>query len=224
MWKLLRKEYMQFDNVIFDLDSTLVSIEGIDELGRMVGKESEIQALTNAAMRGDVTLEEVFEKRLQIIQPTLLHLKKLSQLYCDSITEGAVELIAMLKKRGKNIFIVTGGYRNAITKVVKKLGVKSEHVFANELRFDIKGTYVGFQKNIPLWKNHGKAQIALKILKQFPGKNIVIGDGMSDLEIGLVAGTFIYYGGHVWRENIAAMSKYATKEKHMMKILNLIDP
>ena len=62
------KERMEFHNVIFDLDSTLVSIEGIDELGRMVGKESEIQKLTDAAMRGDVTLEEVFEKRLQIIR------------------------------------------------------------------------------------------------------------------------------------------------------------
>ena len=218
------KERMEFHNVIFDLDSTLVSIEGIDELGRMVGKESEIQKLTDAAMRGDVTLEEVFEKRLQIIRPTKLHIKKLSQLYCNSITEGAVELISTLKQRGKKVFLVTGGYRNAIEDVVRKLGLKNEYVFANELLFYSNGTYKGFQKNIPLWKNHGKAQVALQILKRYPGKNIVIGDGISDLELGLVAGTFVYYGGHVWRENIAAGSNYVIKEKNLMKIFDLIDP
>lgn len=215
---------MQFDNVIFDLDSTLVSIEGIDELGRMVGKESEIQALTDAAMRGDVTLEEVFNKRLHMIRPTRAHLNKLSQLYCNSITEGAVELIVSLKNRGKNVFLVTGGYKNAIENVARELGFQDDRVFANELMFNEQDEYVRFRKNIPLWKNHGKAQIVLQILRHLPGINIVIGDGISDLEVGLVAGTFIYYGGHVWREKIAQKSNFVLREKNLMKILDLIDP
>lgn len=217
------KGHMQFDNIFFDLDSTLVSIEGIDALGRMAGKASEIQALTNAAMRGDVTLEEVFEKRLRMIRPTRAHIQKLSQLYCDSITEGAIELIATLKQQGKHVFLITGGYRNAIVDVARMLGFQSDHVFANVLKFDGKGKYKGFQKNIPLWKNHGKTKIALRILKQYPGKNIMIGDGVSDLEVGHVVGTFIYYGGYVWRENIAHMSSYVLKEKNLMKIFDLID-
>jgi phosphoserine phosphatase len=97
-------------------------------------------------------------------------------------------------------------------------------VFANELLFYSNGKYKGFRKNIPLWKNHGKTRVALQILKEYPGKNIVIGDGISYLELGLVAGTFVYYGGHVWRENVAMGSSFIVKEKDLMKILDLIDP
>jgi len=214
---------MQFDNVIFDLDSTLVSIEGIDELGRMVGKTSEIQTLTRAAMHGDVTLEEVFEKRLQLIQPTRAHMKELSALYCNSITEGAIELIASLKQQHKNVFLVTGGYKHAVIDVARMLGIQQDHVCANVLRFDACGRYIGFHTNIPLWKNHGKTEIALQMLKKYPGKNLVIGDGMSDLELGLAVGTFVYYGGHVWRERIARSSHHILKEKNLLKILDLID-
>ena len=66
------------------------------------------------------------------------------------------------------------------------------------------------------WESTGR----LADFKTLSRKNIVIGDGISDLELGLVAGTFVYYGGHVWRKTLRWL-ELCNKEKNLMKILIL---
>ena len=60
---------MSFDRICFDFDSTLSRIEGIDELAKRVGLGEEMTKLTNAAMNGDVPLEAVYSRRLELIRP-----------------------------------------------------------------------------------------------------------------------------------------------------------
>ena len=71
---------MSFDVICFDCDSTLSKIEGIDELAKRVGLGDELSKLTDAAMNGDVALEEVYAKRLNLIKPNRADIEWLSMI------------------------------------------------------------------------------------------------------------------------------------------------
>ena len=88
-----------FQSVIFDVDSTLCSIEGIDELARMKGVQDQIVPLTNQAMEGKLSLEDVFSHRLEIIQPTERDIELLGNLYIQKLSSHIPEVIDELKKK-----------------------------------------------------------------------------------------------------------------------------
>jgi len=88
---------MSYRLVFFDVDSTLVTIEGIDVLGR---GDPQIVALTEAAMNGAIPLEEVYARRLEIIRPDRLVVESLGASYVASLVEGAAETIEALKAAG----------------------------------------------------------------------------------------------------------------------------
>ena len=85
---------MTFRIVFFDVDSTLVTIEGIDVLA---GGNREIAKLTDAAMNGEIPLDQVYAKRLEMIRPTRAQVDALAQTYVSSITTGAKEMLAELR-------------------------------------------------------------------------------------------------------------------------------
>ena len=102
-----------FKSVIFDVDSTLCTIEGIDELARMKGVQNRIVPLTQKAMEGKVSLESVFSHRLEIIQPTKEDIKELGNMYVDSLSPYASKVILELHRRGIDVFIVSGVYKDS---------------------------------------------------------------------------------------------------------------
>jgi len=77
---------MKYQNIIFDLDSTLSSIEGIDELGKLRNMGKRIKRLTREAMSGRLPFGEVFIHRLELIKPTKNELKIIGKLYKNNIT------------------------------------------------------------------------------------------------------------------------------------------
>ena len=85
--------------IIFDCDSTLSSIEGVDELARVAGEEAtqEIEKMTAQAMEGTISLESIFAKRLEIIQPSTDSVSKVGQLYIDTVEPSAKQVITTLK-------------------------------------------------------------------------------------------------------------------------------
>src|SRR5206468_1857082 len=97
--------------VFFDVDSTLVTIEGIDVLA---GGRPEIARLTEAAMNGDVPLDEVYGRRLELIEPTRASVEALGTQYIHSIVEGAAEIIEELQRAGALVHLVTAGLESAI--------------------------------------------------------------------------------------------------------------
>lgn len=196
---------LQYKNYIFDLDSTLVTVEGIDLLGEWKGVGKQIATLTQIAMNGEGNLDNIFTTRLSLIQPTKKDLIHLGQVYCEHITPGALELVTSIFARGGQIFIVSGSYRTAVLPVALQLGIPAESIFANELLFAPDGTYRGIKEEIPLWKNHGKAEIVRRVRESFPGNTLCIGDGMSDYEASLSANGFVYFGGVVQRPRVAAL-------------------
>src|SRR3954466_10214077 len=129
----------KFRFVFFDVDSTLVTIEGIDVLA---GGDPEIARLTDAAMNGEIPLDQVYAKRLEAIRPTRAQIDQLAKTYIESIVDGAKETIAELQSRGVVVHLVTAGIEQAIRPLADVLRIRNVH--AVSLRFDADGNYEDF--------------------------------------------------------------------------------
>jgi len=194
-------------NIVFDLDSTLTTIEGIDELGKLKNVGTEIEVLTNKAMNGEISLEEVFKLRLGIIQPNQSDLQKIAEKYLENVTPGAYETVAELQKE-HTVYMVTGGYYLCAKEIADALQIKTW--YSNRLLFDNSGNYLGIDETIPLWQNHGKAFCVSEIRKLSPQKTIMVGDGHSDLEAN--ADIFICFAGVTHRESVAQHADFTISD------------
>lgn len=210
---------MKYKNFIFDLDSTLARIEGIDELAKFKKVELDVMSLTEKAMSGKIPLEHVFEDRLNLVQPNRKELQLLNDLYLNTITPGAKELIGRITRSGGRVFMVTGGFEYCVQQIAKYLGIPLHRCFANRLLLSDRGEYLGFEKSIPLWKTDGKAEIVSLIKACNPGRTVCIGDGMSDWVAAQKADCFIHFGGIVDRPEVAAKADVSVKGKNLMELI-----
>ena len=124
-----------FDTIILDCDSTLSTIEGIDELARIGGRHDEITALTDAAMGGDIPLEDVYDRRLEMLQPRRGDIAEIADRYREAAVTDAREVIAALHVAGKRVFIVSGGLLDAVRPFGRWLGVSEDHIRAVPIRY-----------------------------------------------------------------------------------------
>jgi len=188
---------MSFDIICFDCDSTLSKIEGIDELARRVGLGEKLAKLTDAAMNGEVALEEIYGKRLELIKPNRATIDWVAQLYIDELVDGTIEVFGTLAKHQKKVHIISGGLLPAILPLAKLLNVPVENVHAVDMYFAENGDYAGYEIDSPLARNGGKAEI----VKSLQGENLVmIGDGKTDLEARQAGAKVIGFGGVVNRQ------------------------
>jgi phosphoserine phosphatase len=183
--------------LFFDVDSTLVTIEGIDVLA---GGNPEIARLTEAAMNGEVPLDEVYARRLEIIRPTRAAVDALAQRYLGSLVDGAEEVIAELQARGHVVHLVTAGIEQAILPLAERLGVRNVH--AVRLSFDEDGTYKDFDRRSLLTRAGGKELVVRAVRARSKGGAAMIGDGASDLEARPAVDLFIGFGGVAERARV----------------------
>ncbi len=189
--------------ICFDCDSTLSSLEGIDELARDRGPEvfSRIEALTNDAMSGRVRVEDVFGLRLDVIRPSRSDAEAVGRRYVETIEPTALATIGTLVSRGWLPVIVSGGFRQAIAPLAEHLGIL--RVEAVDLFFNPDGTYRGYDSAYPSTRSGGKPEIIRTLRKEYsPEKVVMVGDGASDLETRPEVDIFIGYGGYVAREKV----------------------
>jgi len=212
---------MSFDVVCFDCDSTLSCVEGIDELARRAGLFDKVAALTELAMNGEVTLQEVYENRLTLIKPDKTALDWLAQLYINEVVPGARDTIAALVKQKKPVHIVSGGLRQAILPLAEFLGVPPQQVHAVDVWFDEQGAYLGFAKDSPLAKSGGKGKICQQIMNK---KQTVamIGDGKTDLEARQAGATVIGFGGVVARDAVKQQADFFVSEPSLLGVLDFL--
>lgn len=181
---------MKYRYLFFDVDSTLVTIEGIDVLA---GGNPEIAKLTNAAMNGEVPLDEVYARRLEIIRPARAAVDALSRRYVESLVNGAEEVIAALRERGHVLHLVTAGIEQAIEPLAERLGIRNVH--AVRLMFDHDGNYEDFDRRSLLTRAGGKELVVRAVRARSKGGAAMIGDGASDLEAKPAVDLFIGFGG-----------------------------
>ena len=178
--------------VFFDVDSTLVTIEGIDVLGE---GNVEVAKLTDAAMNGRIPLEEVYERRLQMIRPTRAAIDALAERYVDCVVEGGKETITALHDAGAVVHLVTAGIEQAILPLAHHLAIDPGRVHAVRVRFKASGEYEDFDRHSPLTRQHGKELVVRDVRARAHGRAAFVGDGASDLEAKPAVDLFIGFGG-----------------------------
>jgi phosphoserine phosphatase len=185
--------------VFFDVDSTLVTIEGIDLLA---DGNPEIARLTDSAMNGEIPLDQVYAKRLAMIQPTRKKVDELAATYVRSLVDGAQETVAALQENSVVIHLVTAGIEQAILPLADALHVPQRNVHAVALTFDADGSYENFDRRSFLARPGGKELVVRDVRARTHGKAAFVGDGVSDLEAKPAVDLFIGFGGVVVRPRV----------------------
>ena len=188
-------------NIIFDCDSTITQVEGIDLLADKNNVWEEVSAITRRSMEHSSLTIDIFEERLDLVQPTLEQVQDLGDLYIANLSRDVKEVIELLQDAGRNIFIVTGGLQPAVNYLARYLNIDYKNVYSVEVYFNQQGEYTGFDKSSPLVAKGGKRHISEKITEDF-GKSVLIGDGTNDMEAAEAVEFFIGYGGAVKREKV----------------------
>ncbi len=177
--------------VVFDMDSTLIEAEVIDELARVAGVGDQVSAITERAMRGEIDFADSFRARVALLKG--LPETALAQVNAGlTVTEGAEHLIATLRQLGYRTAILSGGFTYFARALQNRLGI--DHVFANELDI-VDGQVTGEIKG-EIVDGARKAQL-LRLLAQQEGINleqvIAVGDGANDLPMLSIAGLGIAF-------------------------------
>ena len=177
--------------VCFDMDSTLIETEVIDELAKHAGVGNQVAEITEEAMQGNIDFNESFRRRMALLKGLD---ESLLQEIADNlpIMEGAERLIKNLKAYGFKTAILSGGFTYFGKYLQKKFNI--DYVHANTLEFD-NGKLTG---NViePIINGDMKAKLLRDIAKQegfSPAQTIAVGDGANDLPMLSAAGLGIAF-------------------------------
>ncbi len=192
-----------YSTVVFDCDSTLSAIEGIDEIAALAGLRAESSKLTERAMAGEIALEEVYGARLAMIRPPRASIDTVGRMYVERALPHARELVRALRALEKRVCIVSGGLEPAVLALAAHIGIAGKDVRAVPIRHDELGRYAGYDERSPLAKSGGKIAVIRELAKE-PGAAPIafIGDGITDLEAAGECARFIAFGGVVRREAV----------------------
>jgi HAD superfamily phosphoserine phosphatase-like hydrolase len=197
----------RFRAVCFDVDSTLAAIEGVDWLADRRGAEvaAESHALTTEAMEGRLPIEAVYQYRLARIRPTGGEMAQLADAYLAALQPGMDRLVATLLARDCAVHLVSGGFRQAILPLARRLGVPEAQVHAVTLAADpADGTLSLLDGDQPLATQGGKPAVVRTLA--LPAPAAMVGDGSTDAAVRDLVDTFIAYTGVVHRPAVVAVA------------------
>jgi phosphoserine phosphatase len=200
-----------FASIILDVDSTLCGIEGIDWLSGLRGGDAaeEVTALTKRAMAGEIALDAVYGERLALVRPTRDDVAALAREYETALDARAASVVRTLHEAGRRIVLVSGGIREAILPVARRLGVTEGDVHAVSVRFDAFGAYAGFDDGSPLTMAAGKRAVATALA--LPSRVLAMGDGATDAAMRPAVDAFAAYTGFVRRESVVSQADFVVE-------------
>ena len=177
--------------ICFDMDSTLIETEVIDELAERAGAGDQVRAITESAMRGEIDFRESFTRRVALLRG--LDVSVMEEIARNlPITEGLERMMTVLKRVGYKTAILSGGFTYFGNYLHQRYGF--DYVYANELEVEngrLTGRYVG-----EIVDGRRKAEL-LRLLCQFEAINIAqsvaVGDGANDLPMLNLAGLGIAF-------------------------------
>lgn len=181
-----------FKLVVFDMDSTLINIECIDELADFAGRKAEVSAITEAAMRGELDYRESLKKRVAILEG--LNAQVLARVFGERLmlNPGARELLEALQAANIHTALLSGGFTYFTERLRIELGL--DFATSNELEIvsgKLTGKVVG-----DIVDAQAKADMLLQLSKEFglsKDQVMAVGDGANDLLMMAEAGTSVAY-------------------------------
>ena len=206
-----------FRLLAMDMDSTLISIECIDEIADFVGRKAEVAAVTAAAMRGEIDWPESLRRRVACLKG--LDEASLERVYTErlKLNKGAEKLLAAARRCGVKTLLVSGGFTYFTDRVRDRLGF--DYAYSNQLVVEgsrLAGTVTG-----ALVDAQGKAAHVARLKKEMGiarEKVLAIGDGANDLAMMAEAGTSIAYHA---KPVVKAKADYALDYAGLDGVLNL---
>jgi len=211
------RKLADFRLLAMDMDSTLISIECIDEIADFAGRKAEVAAVTASAMRGEIDWPESLRRRVAALEG--LDESALGRVYAERLrfNPGAERLIAAARRRHVMTLLVSGGFTYFTDRVRDKL--KLDYAYSNVLV--VEGGKLTGQVTGPLVDAQGKAGHLARLKRELAiGREqvIAIGDGANDLPMMSEAGTSIAYHA---KPVVKAKADYALDYVGLDGVLNL---
>jgi phosphoserine phosphatase len=205
--------------VFFDMDSTLVDMEIIDEMAKRAGVLKEVSRITEKAMRGDLDFEEALRQRVALLKG--LRVKDLEEIRKEmKLSEGAEELVSTLKGLGFKLGVVSGGFHYFADLLKKRLDL--DFAFANQLEIK-KGVVTGKLLG-KVVDNAYKAKVVHEVSDAegiLLDQTVAIGDGANDVLMLGQAGLGIAYNAKERLRKAASMSVGRARLKNILYLLGI---
>lgn len=213
------KRLSDFGLVVMDMDSTLISIECIDEIADIQGLKPQVAAITEEAMRGEIDFAESLRRRVALLEG--LDEGALQRVYDErlKLNPGAETMLAALKQHGIKTLLVSGGFVFFTERLKARLGL--DHAHANTLEI-IDGKLTGKVLG-DILDAQAKADWLVKMRDELglkPEQVIAMGDGANDLKMMTQAGVSIAYHA---KPVVRAQASYALNFVGLDGLVNLLD-
>ncbi|MDN2697694.1 phosphoserine phosphatase SerB [Janthinobacterium sp. SUN073] len=187
-----QRELSEFKLVAMDMDSTLITIECIDEIADMQGLKPQVAAITEAAMRGELDFAASLKQRVALLEG--LDASALQRVYDErlKLSPGAEAMLAAVQKAGLKTLLVSGGFTFFTERLKERLGLDYTH--ANELEI-VDGKLTGRVLG-GIVDAEEKQRTVERVCAQMgikPAQAIVMGDGANDLKMMGIAGLSVAF-------------------------------
>ena len=191
-WMPEGRRFSALKLVAMDMDSTLITIECIDELGTMAGKKPEIARITEQAMRGEIDYPESLRRRVSLLSG--LEEAALGRVYDERLrlAPGAEKLLAVCKKHGVRLLLVSGGFSFFTERLKARLDF--DYTISNTLELKdghLTGKVLG--EIVDADAKAAKFRSVVKELGASKEQIVAIGDGANDLKMMAEAGTSVAF-------------------------------
>ena len=212
-----------FRLLAFDMDSTLINIECVDEIADAVGRKAEVAAITEAAMRGEIAdFRESLRRRLALLHGVTE--AQLEQVYRERLrpNPGAAELILAAKSAGLKVLLVSGGFTYFAERLRGRLGLD----FVRSNRLEIAGGQLTGRILPQSWGDICDGAVKRETLLQTcsligcePSQAIAMGDGANDLPMMSVAGLSVAYHA---KPKVRAQAQVAINSGGLDRLLEIL--
>ena len=216
-WVPETRRFADLKLLAMDMDSTLITIECIDEIGAFIGKKDEIAAITAQAMRGEIDYPASLRQRVALLAG--LDEEILQDVYDEKLrlSPGAEQLVARCKRQGIKLLLVSGGFSFFTERLRERLGL--DETLSNVLEIDngrlsgrVLGTIVDADAKAAKFKQMAQRLGATR------EQTVAIGDGANDLKMMAEAGASIAYRA---KPVVRAKATHALNHAGLEGVLNL---
>jgi phosphoserine phosphatase len=219
-WMPDGRRFADLKLLAMDMDSTLITIECIDELGAIAGKGAEIAAITAAAMRGEIAdYKESLKRRVALLAGQSE--TALERVYQDKLrlTPGAEQLVAACRKHNVKTLLVSGGFAFFTERLKARLGL--DYTLSNSLEIEhgrLTGRLLG--DIVDAQAKADEFSSVLKKLKIGKDESVAIGDGANDLKMMAAAGVSVAFRA---KPVVRAQASCALTYSGLDGVLNLFE-